>query len=87
MAKEKVTVTLDRAKADSARVLANASSTSAVIDLALDCLIRTERLRRDVEAYRRRPPTVEEADLASLPEPTALDDDTDWEALYADVEA
>jgi hypothetical protein len=67
--------------------LSNVSSTSAVIDLALDCLIRTERLRRDVEAYRRRPPTVEEADLASLPEPTALDDDTDWEALYADIEA
>jgi hypothetical protein len=46
---------------------------------------RTERLHRDVEAYRPCPPTLEETELASVVEPTAPDDGTDWEALYADI--
>ena len=50
----KVTITLDRSKA--------------------------ERLRRDIAAYRRMPPTDEEIALASIA-PSALDDDTDWEAF------
>jgi hypothetical protein len=62
----------------------NASSTSEVIDLALDRLIRAERLRRDVAAYGRIPPTDAELELALLAETVALDDHTDWEALYAD---
>jgi hypothetical protein len=83
MAREKVTITLDRSKAESARALVGAASTSEVIDLALDRLIRTERLRRDVAAYRRLPPTGAEAELALL-DAADLDDTTDWELLYAD---
>lgn len=86
MAKTKVTVTLDRSKADAARVLMGAGSTSEVLDIALDHLIRAERLRRDVAAYRRVPPNDAEVELALLTA-TRLDDDTDWEAVYAEAEA
>jgi hypothetical protein len=82
MAREKVTVTLDRSKADRARALVGAGSTSEAIDIALDRLIRAERLRVDVAAYRRVPPTSAEVELASLGETGILDDDTDWEALF-----
>jgi hypothetical protein len=85
MPKEKVTITLDRAKAESARSLIGAGSTSEVVDIALDRLIRTERLRRDVAAYRRVPPTGAETALALLDAPD-LDDATDWEMLYAEEE-
>lgn len=85
MAKKKVTITLDPAKADKARDLLGAASTSEAIDLALDRLIRAERLRRDIEAYRNIPLTEDELQLASFEPGTDLDDDTDWEALYADV--
>lgn len=80
-----MTVTLDRSKADAARVLMEASSTSEVLDMALDHLIRTERLRRDVAAYRRVPQTEAEVELALLAA-ARLDDDTDWEAIYAEAE-
>ena len=83
MAKDKVTITLDRSKAADARVLVGAGSTSEVIDLALDRLIRAERLRLDIAAYRRVPPTEDEVALASLAA-SGLEDDTDWEAIYAD---
>ena len=86
MAKEKVTITLDRTKADHARALVSARSTSEVIDLALDRLIDAERLRRDIAAYRRIPPTAAEAAIALLADTSALSDDTDWEALYPEVE-
>lgn len=87
MTKEKVTITLDRWKADQARSLLGAHSTSEVIDLALERLIRAERLRRDIAAYQRVPPTNAEIDIALLMETTALRDDTDGEALYAEREA
>lgn len=80
-----MTVTLDRSKADAARVLMGASSTSEVLDMALDHLMRTERLRRDVAAYRRVPQTEAEVELALLAA-ARLDDDTDWEAIYAEAE-
>jgi hypothetical protein len=86
MAKDKVTITLDRSKANAARALVGASSTSEVIDIALQRLIRAERKSRDVAAYRRLPPTKQEDDLALLGDSEALADETDWEALYADVE-
>jgi hypothetical protein len=82
MAKEKVTITLDRAKADHARALLAARSTSETIDLALDRLIQAERLRRDIAAYRRIPPTASEAAVALLADTSGLGDETDWEALY-----
>jgi hypothetical protein len=82
MVKAKVTITLDRAKADQARSLLGAGSTSETIDLALERVIRAERLRRDVEAYRRTPPTEDERRIADVAATSGLDDDTDWEALY-----
>ena len=86
MAKEKVTITLDRSKADRARVLVAARSTSEVIDLALDRLIDAERLRRDIAAYRRIPPTGSEPAIALLADTSSLADDTNWEALYPEIE-
>jgi len=84
MAKQKVTITLDRAKADEARKLVGSATTSDVIDVALGRLIRAERLRRDIDAYRRLPPTDTDLVIALQGDTSGLDDDTDWEALYAD---
>jgi hypothetical protein len=84
MAREKATITLDRAKAAAARALLGVGSTSEAIDVALDRLIRTERLRADVTAYQSTPSTQDEVALASFVATGGLDDDTDWEALYAD---
>ena len=86
MAKQKVTITLDRSKAEVARSLIGAGSTSEVIDIALERLVRAERLRGDVEAYRRTPQTAQERTLADQADDRGLADDVDWEALYADVE-
>ena len=84
MAKQKATITVERRKVDEARRLTGAASTSAAIDLALDRLIRGERLRRDIAAYTGVPPTEEEVALAAITPPWSdLTDDTDWEALYA----
>ncbi len=82
MAREKATITLDRAKAAQARAMSGARSTSEVVDLALDRLIRTERLRADITAYRKVPPTQSEIELAVMADTSGLDDDTDWESLY-----
>jgi len=84
MAKQKVTITLDRAKADEARALVGSASTSEVIDVALGRLIRAERLRRDIDAYRRVPPTDTDLLVALQADTSGLADDTDWEALYPD---
>jgi hypothetical protein len=83
MAKEKATITLDRKKADEARALVGAKSTSAVIEVALDRLIRAERVRRDIAAYRLTPPTDDEVALAELAGTSQLEDVTDWAALYS----
>ena len=77
---------LDRAKANHARALVAARSTSETIDLALDRLIGVERLRRDIAAYQRIPPTAPEATTALLADTSSLADETDWEALYPEVE-
>jgi hypothetical protein len=82
MAKDKVTITLDRAKAARARALAGSSSTSEVIDLALDRLIRAEQLRADIAAYQRVPPTDAEIDLGMMGDRAGLADETDWASLY-----
>ena len=84
MAREKATITLDRAKAAAARALLGVGSTSEAIDVALDQLIHTERLRADIAAYQRTPPTHDEVALASFGDAGGLGDNTDWEALYAD---
>jgi hypothetical protein len=87
MAKEKVTITLDRAKADRARGLVAARSTSDVIDVALDRLIDSEQLHRDIAAYRRLPPGHSEKAISLLAEASGLADETDWEALYPELES
>lgn len=85
MAKQKTTITVERHKVDEARRLTGAASTSAAIDLALDRLIRSERLRKDIAAYTGVPPTEEAVALAAtVPPRSDLADDTDWEALYPD---
>ncbi|MDP8957994.1 MAG: hypothetical protein M3N51_02065 [Actinomycetota bacterium] len=78
-----MTITIHRAKLDEARVLLGVSSSSAAIDIALSEVIRRARVRRDVEAYTRLPPTAEEVALAEAqPDWTDLFDDTDWEAEW-----
>lgn len=85
MPREKTTITIDRAKVDAATALTDARSTSAVVDMALDHLIRAERLKRDIAAYTAMPPTEDEIALASLPVRLDLDDDdVDYDALYGD---
>ncbi|HUP68826.1 MAG TPA: hypothetical protein VM142_03315 [Acidimicrobiales bacterium] len=83
MAKEKATITVDRAKLAEARTVLGVSSASAAIDIALSDVVRRARLRRDVAAYRRVPHTDDEAALASLqPDWEDLADDTDWDAEW-----
>jgi hypothetical protein len=83
MAREKATITLDRAKATEVQRLTGAGSTSEAIDLALTRLIAIERLRRDVEAYTGRPLTDAETAVGDLPVAFDLDDaDVDYDALY-----
>jgi len=83
MAKQKTTITVERRKVDEVQRLTGATSTSAAIDLALDRLIRTERLRRDIAAYTGAPPTEDEIALGTITPPWSdLADDTDWAALY-----
>jgi hypothetical protein len=84
MAKDKTTITVDRRKVDEVQRLTGAASTSAAIDLALDQLLRTERLRGDVAAYTGVPPAEDEISLGTIAPPWSdLADDTDWPALYA----
>jgi hypothetical protein len=83
MARQKVTITLDRAKADAARALVDAASISETIDLALARLIRAEQLRRDVATYARQPLDASERTIADLPVELDLDDaDVDYDELY-----
>lgn len=83
MVREKATITLDRTKAAKAVSLVGAGSTSHVIDIALDRLIRAEMLRRDVAAYARQPQSADELAIADLAVMFDLDDaDADYEALY-----
>jgi hypothetical protein len=83
MAKEKATITIDRAKLSEARAALGVSSASAAIDVALSELIRRHRLLRDVKAYTETPPTTEEAALGlTTPDWCELVDDTDWDAEW-----
>ncbi len=83
MAKEKATITLDRAKLSEARALLGVSSASAAIDVALSELIRRHRVLNDVKAYTETPPTAEEIALAlASPDWSDLADDTDWDAEW-----
>ena len=83
MAREKATITVDRAKLSEARALLGVSSSSAAIDVALSELIRRHRVLNDVKAYAETPPTPEEAALGlASPDWCDLADDTDWDAQW-----
>ncbi len=83
MAKEKVTITVDRAKLAAARDLLGVPSASAAIDVALAEVVRRGRLLRDIEAYASTPPTAEDVAFAEArPEWADLFDDTDWDAQW-----
>lgn len=83
MAREKATITLDRRKANAAKALVGARSVSETLDIALDRLIRSERLRRDVAAYQRVPLDATERAIGDLRVELDLGDaDVDYEALY-----
>jgi len=85
MARDKATITLDREKVARAAALIGARTTSSVIDLALDRLIRAEELRRDIAAYAHSPLDDTELALADLPVEFDLDDDdVDYDAIYGD---
>jgi hypothetical protein len=50
-------------------------------------LTSAQRLANDVAAYKAMPQTEEEIAWASLPQDWSdLEDDTDWAALYPDIE-
>jgi Arc/MetJ family transcription regulator len=83
MAREKTTITVDRAKLTEARALLGVKSSSAAVDMALSQLIRRARLRNDVEAYSKAPSTDEEAGLGEAhPDWPDLADDVDWDAEW-----
>ena len=83
MAKDKATITVDRAKLSEARAVLGATSASAAIDVALSQLIRRYRVLHDLRAYTRTPPTAEEASLSPAhPDWSDLNDDTDWDAEW-----
>jgi hypothetical protein len=85
MARDKATITLDRQKVAKAGSLIGSSSMSEIIDTALDGLIETEELKRDIAAYRQQPLSEEELAIADLPVQLDLgDDDVDYEALYGE---
>lgn len=66
MAREKATITVDRDELAEARELLGAPSASAAVDVALlsvaidtlSALVRRLRLRADLMAYARTPPSV-----------------------------
>lgn len=83
MAREKTTIMVDRSQVSLAQELTGAVSTSDVLGLALSRLIRTERLRRDIEAYTAIPQDSEDLVLVELPVSFDLGDaDVDYDALY-----
>jgi hypothetical protein len=54
------------------------------VTITLDRLNRAQRMRDDIAAYRRVPPSDSEVAIGQLVENAALDDDTDWESVYAE---
>jgi hypothetical protein len=83
MASEKATLTLDRAKVAEAKRLIGGRSMSQVVDVALDRLIRAERLKADVAAYGADPRPVDDLGLGELAVAFDLDDDdVDYDAVY-----
>jgi Arc/MetJ family transcription regulator len=83
MPRLKTTVSIDEQSLRDASELLGLTSTSEVVDVALERLVQSERLLRDLRAYLGRPPTAEEAMFGRVPVRFDLDDDdVDYEALY-----
>ncbi|MGH9092387.1 MAG: type II toxin-antitoxin system VapB family antitoxin [Acidimicrobiales bacterium] len=83
MAREKTTITVDRAKLSQARAMLGVPSASAAIDVALSELVRRRRILHDVEAYAGTPPTAEEVAVGQVsPTWDDLVDDTNWDAEW-----
>ena len=86
MARSKATITVDRDLLHQVQGVVGRTSASDTIDLALRELLKAERIRRDIAAYGAAPPTADEIALTSYVTASHADlnDDTDWEALFAD---
>jgi Arc/MetJ family transcription regulator len=83
MPRLKTTVSIDEQSLRDASELLGLTSPSEVVDAALERLVHSERLLRDLRAYIGRPPTAEEVMFGSVPVRFDLDDDdVDYEALY-----
>ena len=83
--REKATITLDHAKARAAKALIGAASISETIDVALDRLVRSEQLRRDIAAYKLGPLHRDELAVGDLSVELDLEDeDIDYDELYGD---
>ncbi len=83
MARDKATITLDRAKVRDAMQLTGNTSMSDAIDVALDELIRVRRLRSDVAVYARLPAEARDVVLGDVPVVLDLDDEeVDYEELF-----
>lgn len=87
MARDKVTITLDRDKVAKAASLIGERTMSDVVDVALDRLIHAEELRRDIATYASIPFGVDELAVADLAvEFDLADEHVDYEALYGAAE-
>lgn len=86
MARSKATITVDRDLLHQVQGVVGRTNASDTIDFALRELLKAERIRRDIAAYGAAPPTVDEIALTSYVSASHADlnDDTDWEALFAD---
>lgn len=82
----KTTVSIDRDNLVNALDLLVVSSTSDVVDFALERLVRSKRLIRDLRGYLACPPTADELLLGELAVGFDLDDDVDYDALYGERE-
>jgi Arc/MetJ family transcription regulator len=86
MAKEKVTITVDRSTVREVIRLTGATSTSAAIDLALNQLLHAERLKQDIAAYLAEPQTPDEIAIATYRTHTSnIEDGTDWASEYPQI--
>lgn len=74
---------LDRAKVEEARSYSDATTTSDIVELALDAFIERARLDHDVAAYARVPRTAAERAITTMPLAFDLgDDEVDYEAIH-----
>lgn len=74
---------LDRAKADEARSYSDATTTSDIVEIALEAFIERARLDHDIAAYTRQPLGDDERAITAMPITFDLgDDDVDYEAIY-----